>query len=271
MASVTSQIIKLNNIAKNKSLCYYLFMERIKLIVQYDGKDFCGWQLQPNGRSVQGEIEEKLEFLLKEKVRLYASGRTDSGVSALAQVVHFDTRAKVNVNSLKNSLNALLPEDVKVTGCELAPMDFDARFSVKKKTYQYRFYVSRCELPLFRQTALRINDYADVSLMNEACKYFIGTHDFSSFVARKSGKTDFVRTIFDCKIVSLDNGIYALEITGNGFLYNMVRIIFGTILQVGYKKLAPEGIRDIIEAKSRAKAGKTMPAHALVLKNVEYL
>ena len=118
--------------------------------------------------------------------------------------------------------------------------------------------------------ALRINDYADLNLMNEACKRFVGCHDFTSFVARKSGKTDFVRTIYDCKIVDIGDGLHALEITGNGFLYNMVRIIFGTVLQVGYKKMSPNQIRDIIDAKSRSAAGKTMPAYALLLKNVEY-
>ena len=106
--------------------------------------------------------------------------------------------------------------------------------------------------------------------MNEACKCFVGTHDFSSFVARKSGKTDFVRTIYDCKIVNLGDGLYALEITGNGFLYNMVRIVMGTLIQVAYKKIKPEDVLKIIEAKDRSKAGKTMPAHALLMKKVDY-
>lgn len=252
-------------------MCYYHFMERIKLVVQYDGKDFCGWQLQPEKRTVQGVLEEKLEFLLGEKIRLYASGRTDAGVSAMAQVAHFDTEKKINPNSLRNSLNGLLPSDVAVLLAEKVDESFDSRFSVKKKTYQYRFYVSRHTLPLFIDKATRINDYADVSLMNDACKYFIGKHDFGSFVASKSGKTDFVRTIFDAKIVTLENGLYAFEITGDGFLYNMVRIIFGTLVQVGYKKIKPEQVKDIIEAKCRQKAGKTMPANALILKCVEYV
>ncbi len=246
-------------------------MERIKLVVQYNGKDFSGWQLQPEKRTVQGVLEEKLKFLVGEEIRLYASGRTDAGVSAMAQVAHFDTEKKVNPNSLKNSLNGLLPSDVAVLLAEKVDESFDARFSVKKKTYQYRFYVSRHTLPLFVENATRINDYADVSLMNDACKYFIGKHDFSSFVASKSGKTDFVRTIFDAKIITLENGLYAFEITGDGFLYNMVRIIFGTLVQVGYKKIKPEQVKDIIEAKCRQKAGKTMPANALILKCVEYV
>ena len=245
-------------------------MERIKLVVQYDGTNFCGWQLQPEKRTVQGEIEKVLEFLLKEKTRLYASGRTDSGVSAYAQVCHFDTEQKVNEKKLLDSLNALLPDDVGVTVCEKVSDEFDSRFSVKKKIYQYRFYISKYTLPLFEKTAVKVYDYTDVSLMKEACKYLIGTYDFESFVSKKSGKTDFVRTIFDARIVELDDGLFAFEITGNGFLYNMVRIIFGTLLKVGCKKIKPEEILDIIKAKDRRFAGKTMSPHALFMKKVEY-
>ena len=245
-------------------------MERIKLIVQYDGTNFSGWQLQPKKRTVQGEIERVLEFLLKENTRLYASGRTDAGVSAFAQVCHFDTEKEVNEKKLCDSLNALLPEDVAVLSCEKVDESFDSRFSVKKKTYNYMFYVSKYKLPLFEKTALRINHYADVSLMQQACKYFVGTHDFESFVASKSGKTDFVRTIYDAKIIDCGDGRYAFEVTGNGFLYNMVRIMFGTLVSVAYKKTKPEQIAEIIESKNRQKAGKTMSAHALFLKKVDY-
>lgn len=244
-------------------------MERIKFIMQYDGANFCGFQVQPNKRTVQGEVEKVLSFLMKEDVKIYASGRTDAGVSAFAQVAHFDTEKPVNEKQLLSSLNALLPKDIAITSVEKADESFDARFSVKKKTYQYKFYVSKFDLPLFKD-ALRINDYADLNLMNEACKFLVGTHDFESFVARKSGKTDFVRTIYDAKIISLGDGLYALEITGNGFLYNMVRIVFGTLLNVAYKKIKPKEIKAIIEAKDRSKAGKTMSSHALFMKKVEY-
>ena len=237
--------------------------------MQYDGADFCGFQIQPNKRTVQGEIEKILSFLLKEDVKIYASGRTDAGVSAFAQVAHFDTEKEINEKSLLSSLNALLPNDVAIIDVKKVGLDFDARFSVKQKTYHYKFYVSKFDMPLFKD-ALRINDYADVGLMQEACKYLLGTHNFESFVARKSGKTDFVRTIYDAKIISLGDGLFAFEITGNGFLYNMVRIIFGTLLSVAYKKIKPEYIKTIIEARDRQKAGKTMPAYALLMKKVGY-
>lgn len=245
-------------------------MERYKLVIQYDGKDFCGFQVQPEKRTIQGEIQKVLEFLLKEKVVIYASGRTDAGVSAIAQVAHFDTEKVVNERSMLSSINALLPKDIAVTELAKVSNDFDARFSVKRKTYEYRFYVSKFDLPLFDGRALRINDYASLEKMNEASKYFVGTHDFRSFVARKSGKTDFVRTIYDAKIVELYGGLYAFEITGNGFLYNMVRIAFGTILMAGYGKIKPEDIKTIIDSKNRQKAGKTMPAYALYMKKVDY-
>ena len=245
-------------------------MERIKLVVQYDGKDFKGWQIQPNKRTVQGELEKVLEFLLKEKIHTYASGRTDSGVSAFGQVVHFDTEQKVNTKKLLVSLNGLLPEDVAVTSCENVHESFDARFTVKKKTYQYRFYVSRFRLPLLEDRAFRANDNVSVEKMDEACKYFIGTHDFGSFVSKKSGKTDFVRTIFDAKIIVLNDGLFAFEVTGNGFLYNMVRIMFGTVLKAGYGQIIPEDIKKILSGKNRALAGKTMPPKGLVMKNVVY-
>ncbi len=246
-------------------------MERIKLVVQYDGTNFKGWQIQPEKRTVQGELEKTLKFLLKEDVKVYASGRTDSGVSAYGQVCHFDTeKSGVNTKKLCDSMNALLDEDVAVVSCEKVSEDFDSRFSVKRKTYQYRFYVSKYKLPLLNKTALRVNSYADISLMQKACKFFVGTHDFEAFVATKSGKTDFVRTIYDAKIVELDDGMFAFEVTGNGFLYNMVRIMFGTLVSVACKKILPEDIKSIIDSKDRQKAGKTMPAYALFMKKVEY-
>ena len=251
-------------------LWYYFFMERIKLVVQYNGKDFCGWQVQPNKRTVEGELEKVLEFLLKEKVKTFASGRTDAGVSSYGQVVHFDTEQEINLNKFHTSLNGLLPSDVAIVSCEKVDESFDARFSVKKKTYQYRFYISRFELPLFEDFALRVNDYIDIEKMKKACEFFIGTHDFGSFVSRKSGKTDFVRTIYESKIVELGDGLFAFEVTGNGFLYNMVRIMFGTILKAGANQIEPKDIEDILKGKNRALAGKTMPPKALVMKKVEY-
>ena len=246
-------------------------MKRYRLDIAYNGKNFSGYQIQPGKRTIQEEVEKVLEFLLGEKVRIYASGRTDAGVSALCQVVHFDTeKTDINTKKLTDSLNALLPDDISVSKVEEVDENFDARFTVKKKTYMYLFYVSKYRHPIFDDYALRINDYADISLMSEACKFLIGTYDFKSFVSKKSGKTDFVRTIYDAKIIEKGDGLFAFEITGNGFLYNMVRIIFGTLISISYKKHKPEDILSIILSQDRSKAGKTVPAKGLLLKNVEY-
>ena len=245
-------------------------MKRIRLDIAYNGKEFSGFQIQPNKRTIQEEIEKVLELLFKEKIRIYASGRTDAGVSALCQVAHFDTDKEVNESKLLDSLNALLPKDISINKLSLVDESFDARFSAKKKTYRYLFYVSKHTHSIYDEFATRINSYANVELMKEACKYFIGTFDFKTFVSKKSGKTNFVRTIFDARIVEFENGLYAFEITGNGFLYNMVRIIFGTLVQVGCKKIKPEEITNIIMSQDRSKGGKTMPSKALMLKNVEY-
>ena len=163
-----------------------------------------------------------------------------------------------------------MPDDIQITELAVVDESFDARFSAKKKTYRYLFFVLKFTHPIFDEYATRINDYADVSLMQEACKYLIGTFDFKSFVSKKTDKTNFIRTIFDAKIFELESGIFAFEITGNGFLYNMVRIIFGTLVKVGYKKIEPSEVMNIINGQDRSLAGKTMPAKSLFLKNVDY-
>ena len=242
---------------------------RIKIKLMYDGANFSGFQLQPNRRTIQGELETALQVYFKQKIKTFASGRTDAGVSAMGQVVHFDVDADFDKKRFLSGVNAILPNDIAVTDAEVASADFDARFCVKKKTYRYYFYISKYPLPLFSWAA-RINDYADIDSMRRGCKYLLGTHDFTSFVSKKTDKTDFVRTIFNADIIEVSDGLYALEISGNGFLYNMVRIIFGTLVEVGYKKRSPEDIEQIILAKNRCRAGKTYGARALVLHNVEY-
>lgn len=245
-------------------------MERIKLTVEYDGTNFSGYQLQPDKRTVQLELENALLKIYGEKIVTYASGRTDSGVHALGTVVHYDQPKSIKHGRIADCLNAFLPEDVRIIKAEIVDDNFDARFDAKRKTYEYRFYLSRTERPLMRNRALRVNEETDVEKMKEACSYLVGEHDFTSFVARKSGKTNFVRTIYDAKIIKRAEGEYSFFITGNGFLYNMVRIIVGTLINVGYGRIEPKNVKSIIEAKNRALAGKTMPAEALYMVSVEY-
>ncbi len=245
-------------------------MSRVKLTLEYDGTNFCGYQVQPNKRTVQSELEGALRKIYNQDVLTFSSGRTDAGVHALGAVVHFDEPKIIKNRNFADSINSYLPDDLKVVKAEEVDNSFDARFDAKSKTYIYKFYLSRCERPLYKNRALRVNEEVDVEKMKQALKYLLGEHDFSSFVARKSGKTNFVRTIYSAEIKEVSNKEFEFQISGNGFLYNMVRIIMGTLIKVGEQKIKPEDMKTIIENKNRQTAGNTMPAHALYLVNVEY-
>lgn len=245
-------------------------MQRVKLVFEYLGTDFSGYQIQPQKRTVQAEMENCLSLILDENIKIYASGRTDAGVHSLGQVAHFDSEKNVDATFLEYSLNKNLPKDISIKSVELVDESFDSRFSVTKKTYVYKFYLSRYERAIYSGLALRVNDNVDVKKMQEATKYLVGTYDFESFVARKSGKTDFVRTIYSAEITERDNGLYEFEISGNGFLYNMVRIIMGTLIDVGAGRKKPEDIEKIIAGKNRALAGKTVAPYGLYMKEVVY-
>lgn len=245
-------------------------MQRIVLVFEYVGTNFAGFQIQPNKRTVQGEVEKVLTELIGEPVKIYASGRTDAGVHSLGQVAHFDTEKQVDCNRLLFELNNKGIEDVGFLKVFQAPQTFDSRFSVKIKTYSYRFYLSRFERVMYKNRALRVNDNVDIMKMKEGLPYLVGTHDFTSFVARKSGKTDFVRTIFSAEINTLGNGLYELEICGNGFLYNQVRIIMGTLIDIGAGRKKSSAMQDIILGKNRGLAGKTVPPYGLYMKSVKY-
>lgn len=247
-------------------------MKRIFFEFEYIGTDFCGFQVQPGKRTVQEEVEKALSLLIGENVKIYASGRTDSGVHSLCQCAHFDIEKEKSIDTrfLAHKLNESLPSDISIHFVKEVPLEFDSRFSVKKKTYEYKFYLSRFERASKKDRALRVNDNVSVEKMMEALPYFIGEHDFTSFVARKSGKTDFTRTIYDIKIVQTAESEYSLLITGNGFLYNMVRIIMGTLIDVGAGRKKPEDIKKIIEGKNRALAGKTVAPFGLYMLKVEY-
>ena len=241
---------------------------RIILGIQYDGKNFCGWQIQPNERTVQQTVADAILKITGESVSVTGSGRTDSGVHALCQIAHFDIEKGLPPEKYAPALNSVLPDDVQVLFSMQAPVGFHARFGAKKKTYRYTFYVSDVKLPLKEAYAQRIIT-ADVKKMQEAAKYLVGEHDFKCFLAANSSVKDTVRRIYSCKVSSKGNEIY-LEVCGNGFLYNMVRTIAGTLLYVGEGRYAPEHVKEILQSKEREKAGKTMPAKGLMLKNVCY-
>ena len=242
---------------------------RVLLTISYDGTDFCGYQIQPNGRTVEEELEKALFKLTKQQIKTYASGRTDSGVHALCQKVHFDTSATIPAESFAPALNAILPSDVKVLKSKKVSDSFNARYSAKKKTYEYFFYIGG-EVPVYNKFATNIGYNIDMDGMKNACKYFKGEKDFSAFCASNTSVKDKVRTIYSSQIIDLGDNLYKFQITGNGFLYNMVRIIMGTLVMVGRKKIAIEDIKKIIEGKDRSLSGKTMPSKGLYLKKVYY-
>lgn len=242
---------------------------RIIIVVQYNGRDFCGWQTQPDKRTVQQTLETVLSNFTGQKIAVTGSGRTDSGVHALCQVAHFDYDGSVPPERFSFALNSTLPDDVKIVTSFLAPEGFHARFSAKKKTYCYNFYLSEAPLPLYEPFAERIDKDVDFSAMEKACKQIEGTHDFKCFLASNSSVKDTVRTVYSCKIKKKGNKL-TLIVCGNGFLYNMVRTIAGTVYFAGLGKIDPNDVAKIISDQDRTKVGKTLPSKGLFLQKVEY-
>ena len=242
---------------------------RIYIKTEYDGTNFCGWQRQPDGVSVQEEIENAIFALTGERVSVVGSGRTDAGVHAAGQVAHFDTESGIPPEKFSFALNALLPPDIKITKSGEAPEGFHARYSAKKKTYVYRMYESEFIRPLKSRYAARVGYELDVAAMNAAAAHFAGEHDFSCFLASNSAVKDTVRTIYSAEVKREGEDII-FKVTGNGFLYNMVRIMAGTLIKVGTGKILPDEVTDIIASGDRSAAGITMPPEGLTLLSVEY-
>lgn len=245
-------------------------MQRVKCIIAYDGTHFEGYQVQPQKRTVQGEIEKVLTRMHKgQKVHVFASGRTDAHVHALGQVIHFDTSIQMTPERWKIALNTMLPDDIAVVASELVDFDFHARFSAKGKEYHYYISLKKDRDPFTRNYYYHYPYPLNLDAMERAAQYFIGTYDFTSFCSAKTTVEDRVRTIEKLKLVRDEEKLF-VQIKGNGFLYNMVRIIVGTLLEVGAGKRNPEDILQIINAKDRTKAGKTAPGHGLYLYKVYY-
>lgn len=241
---------------------------KIKLTLSYDGTDYCGWQVQPNGLSIQQVLEQALFTLTGEKVKVTGSGRTDAGVHAIGQVADFTTNSTIPPQKFALALNTILPSSVKVISSEQVEDSFNAIKSAKRKTYQYNLYTSCVELPLKERYALRI-DQVDLAKMQSAGKLLIGEHDFKCMCAVGGSAKTTVRQIYDLSIEQKGQDI-TVSVTGNGFLYNMVRIMVGTLLEIGYGKMTEQDLKDMLISGQRAKGGKTISAKGLVLKSVEY-
>ncbi len=244
-------------------------MRRIMLVVAYDGTNYCGWQLQPNGRTIEEVLNCELSRILKEDIRVIGASRTDAGVHALGNVAVFDTSARIPGEKVAYALNQSLPEDIRVQCSGDVPIAFHPRRCHTKKTYEYTIYNHKFENPIGRQYAYFFHHPLHVKRMQEAADYLVGTHDFKSFCNIHTQVEDTVRTIYRCE-VKKDGSLIKIQIEGNGFLYNMVRIIAGTLIDAGTGVLAPADMLTILAKKNRDAAGRTAPARGLKLVKIAF-
>ncbi len=233
-------------------------------------KSLIGWQKQLNKLNIQGEIEQAISNLTGEEIDLIGSGRTDAGVHALGQVANFKTNSKIPIEKMAVAINSKLKKSIIIKDAEEVEERFHSRYNAKNKTYRYIINNSEYGSAIYKDLEYHFPIKIDVEKMKRAAKYFEGEHDFSGFKASGTSAKNSVRTIYKAEVK--ENGERILiELTGNGFLYNMVRIISGTLLEVGLGKIEADNIPDIIESKNRQNAGKTLPAHGLYLVEVKYI
>ncbi len=244
-------------------------MRNIKLTIEYDGKDFNGWQKQPNKLNIQGEIERAIKEITGESIDLIASGRTDAGVHSLGQVANFKTNSNISLEKIPIAINTKLKRSIRIINAEEVEEDFHSRYSCKKKTYRYIINNSENGTAIYRNLQYNFSQKLDEIKMNEAIQYFVGEHDFRGFKASGTSSKSSVRTIYSGSVIR-ENDLVIIQITGNGFLYNMVRIIAGTLVEVGLSKIKPNEIKEIIQSGDRKKAGKTLPPQGLYLLSVNY-
>ncbi|MFC7678122.1 tRNA pseudouridine(38-40) synthase TruA [Paenibacillus sp. GCM10028914] len=254
-------------------------MRNLLMKVSYDGTNYNGFQTQPGGNTIQDLLEDAIERLSGERLKITASGRTDAGVHARGQVFNFYTHSKIPVERWCIALNSRLPQDIVVTDAVEVPLEFHSRREAKRKTYRYTINANQFPDLFNRRYQFHHHGKLDIAAMEEGLRYLIGTHDFTTFASRKSTKPSHVRTIYDawietdtsmCRPGTRDQGIVHTFVTGSGFLQHMVRIIMGTLMEVGEGKRTPESIATILEAKNRAAAGPTAMGTGLMLWDVEY-
>ena len=245
-------------------------MKRVKLIVAYDGTNYCGWQIQPNGITIEQVLNENLSKLLGEEITVTGASRTDSGVHSMGNVAIFDTETRMPADKISFALNQRLPEDIVVQdSCEVPP-DWHPRYQENiSKTYEYHIYNAAVPNPLKTRYCTFVSFPMDVEAMRAGAKYLVGEHDFVSFCNIRTNTQDTVRTVYDLIIEKKDDEI-VLRITGNGFLYNMVRIIAGVLIRVGRGFYTPEKVKEILDAKVHTSEGATAPPNGLVLMKIDY-
>lgn len=244
-------------------------MKRVKLTIAYDGTNYCGWQIQPNGITIEEVINKALSKLTGENVVVIGASRTDSGVHAMGNVAVFDTETTIPADRIAMAVNRILPEDIVVVKSEEVVSDFHPRYCNCEKTYEYHIVNTRIPIPTKRLTNYFVSYELDIDKMRESAAYLVGEHDFASFCNIKTDVDSTVRTVKELEILKNGDEI-TIRISGNGFLYNMVRIIVGTLIRVGRGFYQPEQVKEILEAKNRKAAGVTAPPHALMLMEIRY-
>jgi len=242
---------------------------RIKLIIEYDGTAYGGWQVQDNAPTVQAEIEFALKKLTGQHIGVYGAGRTDSGVHARGQAAHFDIDSSIPPEKFSFVLNTMLPADIRIRSSEQVPETFHARYHAKGKEYVYRIYNAPHASAIERNTTMHVPSPLNMEKMRTAAGYMVGTFDFSAFCAAGSVAKTTVRSVYAIEITE-QSPLIAISVKGNGFLYNMVRIIAGTLIEVGKGKLDPEQLPHIIACGDRKLAGMTAEPQGLTLEQVFY-
>lgn len=245
-------------------------MKRVKLVVAYDGTNYCGWQIQENGITIEEVLNKTISDLVGEPIAVIGASRTDSGVHAMGNVAVFDTESRIPAEKMSFALNQRLPEDIRIQhSCEV-PLDWHPRYCDTRKTYIYRILNRRFAIPTERLYSLFFYYPLNVEHMQQAADYLVGEHDFKSFCTPRTQVLSTVRTIYYIQIQK-EGDMISITINGNGFLYNMVRIIVGTLLKVGTGLYPPEHVKEILDAKDRRIAGPKAEARGLTLQEIEYL
>ncbi len=263
--SVTVEDTKSKREGKTKEKQY----KRVRLTVAYDGTNYHGWQVQKNGITIESELNRCLRALLGEDIQVIGASRTDAGVHALGNVAVFDTCARIPAEKISYALNQRLPEDIRIQKSEAVGLDWHPRYVSSRKTYEYRIYRGEFPMPVKRLYSYFTYRKLDVNRMVEAAAYLEGEHDFKSFCQTGAQVESTVRTIYSAQVEEQGADL-VIRICGNGFLYNMIRIIAGTLMDIGEGKRSPEDMETIIEAKDRGAAGPTAPPQGLTLIRYEY-
>jgi len=244
-------------------------LRKIKLTIQYDGSRYHGWQIQPGERTIQSELVEALSDLVETRTYVHGASRTDAGVSALGQVALFEIDSPIPTENFADAITDRLPPEIVVTSAEEVPPGFDLFGSVKSKLYRYTIYTGRYRPVLRLNQCWHVPKKLDVPAMNQAAQLLVGTKDFKSFASAADRRENSVRTIFRCDVTAGDKWIY-INVEGDGFLYNMVRNIVGTLVEVGTGRWKPEKVNEILEAKNRTAAGRLAPPQGLCLMWIKY-